>query len=88
MKRMGLLAALAAAGTQALQYPYYNVGQTANGPMPTPTPAETRRWRDRRGYPQTGTGKRQGARVARQVARALGDPFAASNKCIERIKAP
>lgn len=41
----------------------------------------------RSGYPQTGTGLRQGERVARQVRRAMGDPFAASNRCIERIKA-
>ena len=54
-------------------------------PAPT-TPAQTKRWRDQRGYPQTGTGKRQGERVARQVRRALGDPFAASNRCIERIR--
>lgn len=38
-------------------------------------------------YPLTGTGKRQGERVARQVRCAFGDPFAASNKCIERIRA-
>jgi hypothetical protein len=52
-----------------------------------PTLAQTARWRAQRGYPQTGTGKRQGERVARLVRRALGDPFAASNRCIERIKA-
>jgi hypothetical protein len=52
-----------------------------------PTPAQTARWRAQRGYPQTGTGKRHGERVARLVRRALGDPFAASNRCIERIKA-
>jgi hypothetical protein len=54
---------------------------------PPPTPAQTKRWRDQRGYPQTGTGKRQGERVARQVRRAFGDPFAASNRCIAAIKA-
>lgn len=52
-----------------------------------PTPAQTKRWRDQRGYPQTGSGKRQGERVARQVARAFVHPFEASNRCIERIKA-
>lgn len=41
----------------------------------------------RRGYPKTGTGIRAGARLERLMRRALGDPFAASNKCIARIKA-
>lgn len=36
-------------------------------------------------HPYRPSGKRQGARVARQVARSLGDPFAASNACIARI---
>lgn len=35
----------------------------------------------------SGTGKRQGERVARQVARSFGDPFKASNECLARIKA-
>jgi hypothetical protein len=39
------------------------------------------------GYPLTGTGRRQGERIARLVARAKADPFAASNRCIERIRA-
>lgn len=56
------------------EYPYYNAQ-----PMPrvetrfTPTP--------------TAPGRRQGERVERQVKRALRNPFEASDKCIERIKA-
>jgi hypothetical protein len=37
-------------------------------------------------YPKSGTGLRQGARIARQVYWAWSDPFAASNKCLARIK--
>lgn len=54
---------------------------------PPPTPSQTKRWRSQRGYPQTGTGKRQGERLARLMVRALGDPYAASNKCLARIHA-
>lgn len=34
---------------------------------PSFTPAQTERWKDQRGYPQTGTGKRAGERYARQM---------------------
>lgn len=33
------------------------------------TDAQRARWRDQRGYPQSGTGIRQGARLERQAAR-------------------
>jgi hypothetical protein len=52
-----------------------------------PSPSQEKRWRAQRGYPQTGTGIRAGARLERQVARAMRHPFEASNRCIERIKA-
>lgn len=78
--RMSLagLAGLAAALTSdnARNYHY-------DTPLPKspPTAAQTARWRDQRGYPQTGSGKRQGARLARQKL-----DFSASDKCIARIK--
>jgi hypothetical protein len=86
--RSSLLAMLAFAaltqsgGGPALEYSYRTVKDE-----PPPNPDQRKRWRDQRGYPQTGTGKRQGERVARQMRRSLGNPFAASDKCIERIKA-
>lgn len=84
-QRSALLAAamLAAVGEDALS----SVVPSSMRRKPAPTPAQTARWRDQRGYPQTGSGKRQGERVARQVARAFVHPFEASNRCIERIKA-
>lgn len=52
-----------------------------------PTPAQSRRWRTQRDYPQSGTGKRQGERIQRLVDRAKGDPFEASKRCLARIRA-
>lgn len=58
------------------------------GGMPSGPRSESQdaRARIRRGYPQTGTGKRQGERIARQVRRSFGNPFAASDACLARIK--
>ena len=54
-------------------------------PEPRYTPAQTARWRDQRGYPQTGTGKRQGERLARQKAKWMLN-YSASDKCLARIR--
>lgn len=67
-----LLAGLGAAGS-AIQYPYYQRGHAS--------PRRQRIWRQ-----LTGGGKRQGARLARQMAAGQLD-FSASERCIERIKA-
>lgn len=53
--------------------------------QPDYTPKQTARFRARRNYPKSGTGIRQGERVARQVRSAFGDPFAAFNARIERV---
>jgi hypothetical protein len=57
------------------------IAKTFAGPK-----ANTRR-SVKNGYPKTGTGERQGARVAAMVRNAYGDPFAASNACLAAIKA-
>lgn len=51
-----------------------------------PTKAATRHFKAARDYPATGTGKRQGERLARQQAKGMLD-FSASERCIARIKA-
>lgn len=51
-----------------------------------PTPAQARRWRAQRNYPQSGTGKRQGERIQRLVDRAKADPFEASKRCLVAIR--
>jgi hypothetical protein len=77
LRKASLLAAIAAGFDSAVDF-------TRGYTLDEATRAKHRR---QAGYPQTGTGKRQGERVARQVARSLGNPFAASDACIERIKA-
>lgn len=76
------ISALAAALTFGL------VGNANLGEIPPPqTPKQRKRWADRRDYPRTGTGMRQGKRVERQVRGAFTHPFAASLLCIDRIRA-
>lgn len=51
-----------------------------------PTPSQAKRWRDQRGYPQTGTGNRAAERLMRQKANYMLD-FKASERCLAAIKA-
>lgn len=60
---------------EPLQYPYYNVDDSMR---PSPTAFTSR---------PAPIGEQQGERVAAQVAKAKRDPFEASNKCLERIRA-
>lgn len=53
---------------------------------PAPISAAQRaRWAAQQGYPQTGTGLRQGARLERQQAKGMLD-YSASDRCIAAIK--
>jgi hypothetical protein len=89
MKRNTLaLAALAGIAGGFLTDPR-NMRALPSGPElgpDTPTRAQTRAFKAGRDYPASGTGKRQGERLARQQAKGMLD-FSASERCLERIKA-
>lgn len=92
MNNRGLFAAIAAAWGLGARIQAQPQAKAATTPPPADQ-AEIRKIARYRSFLRktswgiSGPGIRQGERIARQVARANRDPFEASNKCIERIKA-